>query len=129
MSIALEIVTPVKKILSVKADAVKIPGFKGELGVLNEHASLVSTIESGLVYFTTPEGQNTIAVRGGFAEIQATKVLLLVDEALTKAGFQRADLESKLKTIQDKLVASEVGFDDRAGLFKERDWLVACLAL
>ena len=127
--IQLDIVTPTKKLLSKACTAVNIPGYKGELGVMPEHTNLVTTIEVGLVRYENEAGRGKVAVRGGFAQIQNNKIMLLVDEGIEEAQINAEHLKNQSQELDRKLIAAEIGPDEREILFKERIWLNACLEL
>jgi F-type H+-transporting ATPase subunit epsilon len=42
----LEIVTPERKVVDLQADSVTVPTAKGEIGILPNHAPLISTLKS-----------------------------------------------------------------------------------
>jgi F-type H+-transporting ATPase subunit epsilon len=71
MALHFELVTPARLVRSEDVHMVVVPGTEGEFGVLEGHAPFMSTIRDGTVQvFRTPGGAaETIAVRGGFAEV------------------------------------------------------------
>ncbi|AGL03813.1 F0F1 ATP synthase subunit epsilon [Desulfoscipio gibsoniae] len=77
----LEIVTPQKKTYSQDIRFVVLPGTEGELGVLPEHAPLVSALKTGLARVHHEGKVLKIAVSGGFAEIRNNKVTVLANAA------------------------------------------------
>ena len=121
--ITLDIVTPAKKVLSSSCIDVYVPGAKGETGLLTDHSNLVSTLTTGLVKIHRSEGDITLAVRKGFLEVANDKVTLLADEALTKGELDAKAVETELAEVNEKLIAEEVGIDERELLFETRDWL------
>lgn len=58
-----------------------LPGTEGELGVLPEHAPLVSALKTGLARVHHEGKVLKIAVSGGFAEIRNNKVTVLANAA------------------------------------------------
>ncbi|GMM92809.1 ATP synthase F1 subunit epsilon [Qipengyuania sp. MTN3-11] len=71
MALHFELVTPAKLVRSEDVYMVVVPGTEGEFGVLEGHAPFMSTIRDGEVkiYATDGATPETIAVRGGFAEV------------------------------------------------------------
>jgi len=71
MALHFELVTPARLVRSEEVHMVVVPGTEGEFGVLEGHAPLMSTIRDGVVqiYRTPGAAAETIAVRGGFAEV------------------------------------------------------------
>ncbi len=75
-----EILTPEKKVFTGEAKAVRLPGVDGSLGVLNNHAPLITTLKKGDLVLTLPGGEKqTIAVKGGTVEVQNNKMIILAE--------------------------------------------------
>ncbi len=77
----LEIVTPERKVLSEAVDAVTIPTTSGELGILTNHAPLISSLKSGILSFSKSGSTEKMVVSGGFVEVSANNVSVLADIA------------------------------------------------
>lgn len=76
----IEIITPDKKIYEGDIKSVRVPGKKGSFQVLNDHAPIVSTLDSGPVIIADPEGKETrYEINGGVIEVKANKIILLAD--------------------------------------------------
>ena len=78
-----ELVTPERLIRSEDVYLVTVPGTEGDFGVLEGHAPLMSTIRDGdlLVQKTQGAAPETIAIRGGFAEVNANGLTVLAEHA------------------------------------------------
>lgn len=78
----LTIVTPEKTVLSEKpVDAVTIPAFGGEMGVLPGHASFAVQLKEGVMHYRDGHHREIFAVLSGFAEVHCDKVLVLAEAA------------------------------------------------
>lgn len=78
----LEIATPEKSLLKEQVSEAQIPGADGYLGILPEHAPLLSSLKPGLLTYRVASGkEQTLAVHGGFVEIKDNHVRCLVDQA------------------------------------------------
>lgn len=78
----LEIATPEKSLLKEQVSEAQIPGADGYLGILPEHAPLLSRLKPGLLTYRVASGkEQTLAVHGGFVEIKDNHVRCLVDQA------------------------------------------------
>ena len=77
----LEVVTPQAKVYSQDIRFVVLPGTEGELGILPEHAPLVSALKIGLVRVHHEGNILKIAVSNGFAEVRNSKVTILANSA------------------------------------------------
>ena len=78
-----ELVTPEKLLRSEEVYMVVVPGSEGDFGVLEGHAPVMSTIRDGaLSIYRTEKGEpETIAIRGGFAEVSTTGLTVLAEQA------------------------------------------------
>ena len=76
----LEIVTPDKKLFSGEAEIVSIPGNDGSLGILNNHAPLITTLRKGSIKITDKDKKVTeFPVNGGVVEVLKNQVIILAD--------------------------------------------------
>ena len=78
-----ELVTPEKLVRSEDVYMVTVPGSEGDFGVLEGHAPVMSTIRDGdlLVQRKPGDTPETIAIRGGFAEVNANGLTVLAEHA------------------------------------------------
>ncbi len=78
-----ELVTPERLVRSEDVYMVTVPGTEGDFGVLEGHAPLMSTIRDGdlLIQRTAGGAAETIAIRGGFAEVNARGLTVLAEHA------------------------------------------------
>ena len=79
----LEIVTPEKKVLSESVDSVTIPTASGEVGILQNHAPLISSLKAGVLSFTKSGTTERMVIAGGFVEVSQNNVSILADLAET----------------------------------------------
>lgn len=77
----LEIVTPEKKVFDEAVDVVTIPTASGEVGILPNHAPLISTLKPGILSYTTRGATEKMVIAGGFIEVNSNKVSILADVA------------------------------------------------
>ena len=81
-SFKLIIVTPEKKIYDGEVTSVIAPGDLGYLGVLADHAPLITSLKQGNLEITDPGGaKNTMVITGGFMEVVKNTVTILADSA------------------------------------------------
>ncbi|MCD9189594.1 MAG: F0F1 ATP synthase subunit epsilon [Pyrinomonadaceae bacterium] len=101
--IKLEIVTPEKRVLDESVDAVTIPTEKGEIGILPNHAPLISTLKSGILSYTIKGTTEKMVISGGFVEVGTGKISVLADIAETadevNVETARAEKEAAEKTL------------------------------
>jgi F-type H+-transporting ATPase subunit epsilon len=78
----LEIVTPDRALLSEEVISIIAPGVEGYLGVLANHAPLVTELNVGVLRIRYPDDtEENVAVSGGFMEVANNRVLVLADAA------------------------------------------------
>ncbi len=101
----LEIVTPEKKVLSEPVDSVTVPTASGEIGILTNHAPLISSLKSGILSYTKGNTTEKLVISGGFVEVSANNVSVLADiaeeseEIDTEAA--RSEREAAEKIVRD----------------------------
>lgn len=82
MSTRLEIVTVERLLYSDDVDMVVAPGSEGVLGILPNHAPLLTTLKYGeLVVRKQGEDDQSFAIGGGFMEVIPGKITVLADAA------------------------------------------------
>jgi len=75
-----EILTPEKVLFEGEATYVFLPGSDGSLGILNNHAPLISSLKKGSVRIKDKTGkEQKFEVKGGTVEVLNNKVTILAD--------------------------------------------------
>jgi len=112
MPMRLEIVTPEKRTFSDVVDLVVIPGIEGELGVLENHAALVTTLAPGELRYTKGGVEHEMAVGEGVVEVTGSTVSVLTDMAISESEIDEAAVTAALeraeKALQEKLGDEEI---------------------
>lgn len=109
-----ELVTPERMLLSEDASQVVIPGTEGEFTVLAGHAPVISSLRPGVIAASLGEGRTVrLFVKGGFAEVDQDRLIVLAQRALEIDAVDRAHLAAELKTAESELAAAT---DDAARL-------------
>lgn len=108
-----DLVSPEKLLYSAAADMVVVPGSEGDFGVLAGHAPLISIVRTGIIDVKGSEdGEDLkIFVRGGLAEVTPAGLTVLADEAMPLEDLSAADLDARLKNLEEDLADAT---DDRA---------------
>jgi F-type H+-transporting ATPase subunit epsilon len=101
--IKLEIVTPEKRVFDETVDAVTVPTMTGEIGILPNHAPLISTLKSGILAYSNKGVTERMVVSGGFVEVSSNKVSVMAEVAeraeeidVDKARLERESAEKVL---------------------------------
>ena len=113
-----DLVSPERRLASMEATSVLIPGAEGDMTVMADHAPVISTLRPGILKVEGAENADYV-VTGGFAEINAAGVTVLAEQAvpLAEAGSDMIDgildgtreaagkAEGSIKDMADKQVA------------------------
>ena len=73
-SLFVEVVTVEKTIFSGEVDYLGIPAEDGDIGILPDHASLMTLVRFGELVIRSNNKEEYFAVLGGFAEVNQNKV-------------------------------------------------------
>ena len=100
----LSIVTPERLVLNEEVDQVNAPGVEGDLGILYDHAPLLTTMRAGRFSYELlgEKGRETInmIVSGGYLEVTDNRVIILaetvefldeIDKERAKASLAKAE--------------------------------------
>jgi F-type H+-transporting ATPase subunit epsilon len=117
MPLHLEIVTPERGVFSDMVDSVQVPGAEGELGVLPNHAPLVSTLGVGELRFRKDGVEESFAIVGGFLQVRPDKVVVLAETADMASEI---DLEKAQQARREAERALETGYHEGADLAAAR---------
>jgi F-type H+-transporting ATPase subunit epsilon len=74
-----EIITPDENLFKGTADSIVVPGTSGLIGILNNHAPFITTLQKGSVVITTGNNKETYDVKGGVVEVLNNKVIVLAE--------------------------------------------------
>jgi F-type H+-transporting ATPase subunit epsilon len=89
-----DLVSPERLLLSEPVDQVIVPGAEGDFGALPEHSNLISLIRPGVLYvYKGGSAPERIFIGGGFAEVTATSLTVLAEQAIPVADIDRAAAE------------------------------------
>ncbi|MDC6470650.1 ATP synthase F1 subunit epsilon [Flavobacteriales bacterium] len=72
-----QIITPDKSLYDGKADLVTVPGTSGSIGILNNHAPLVSSLSKGEVKIVLDNKEEFFKIDGGVVEVLKNSVVVL----------------------------------------------------
>lgn len=80
-TIKLEIVSPEKSVYATEVNMLIVRSTDGELGILPNHAPLIAGLVPHAMRALTDDGEQLIAVSGGFIEVQPKKITVLASAA------------------------------------------------
>jgi len=105
--IAFDLVSPERLLLSQAVDMVTIPGSEGYMGVVAGHMPLVSTLRAGMINMLNDGTETRFFILGGFAEINASKVIVLAEDAAPMTEMDLAVLDQRIKDAQEDEIAAQ----------------------
>ncbi len=117
-SMKFEIVTPGGLIYEGDIKMVTLPGKEGEFGVIPEHASLVSLLDTGVITIENINNQELIvAIKTGYVKVSEDKVSCIVNGAVLisdeegKLSEKMEEAKKLLESAQnsDVAIATAVG--------------------
>lgn len=88
-----DLVSPERRLASLKASAVQIPGADGDMTAMPDHAPTITTLRPGILKVDAPDGGSEYVVTGGFAEIGAEGITVLAEKAIPVDEMTRAHLD------------------------------------
>jgi len=112
----LDIVTPERQLLSEDVTSVQLPGMEGDMGIMENHAPLVTTLRPGVLKVEGGSGGEYV-VFGGFAEINADGTSVLAEKALPRAEVTREHLDAALDEAK---AAAEIAEGNAAVIAAQR---------
>jgi F-type H+-transporting ATPase subunit epsilon len=130
MTIALEIISPEKLLLTRDVDMVVIPGTDGDIGVLPGHSKLITGLRGGLVdIYEKGAISGRYFVSGGFAEVTESRCAVLADAIIpqeeldagvaqaavaeAKAAYDAVDIQDQdaYRNASDRLISAQAMLD------------------
>jgi len=81
MSIRCEIVSQDRQVFAGEADMVIVPGVQGEMGILPNHAPLLSTLNFGILRVRYQGQEQVFTIAGGVIEVQPDIITVMADAA------------------------------------------------
>lgn len=106
-----EIVTAEGVLYSDEVDGIVAPGADGELGVLPNHASLLTVLKAGELRIMKGNEETDIAITGGFLEVLGNKVTILADAAERSEEIDIARAEEAVARAQERVANSASDID------------------
>jgi F-type H+-transporting ATPase subunit epsilon len=96
MSLNVRVITPDKVVWDADVDEVILPSSTGQIGILSDHAPLLTALDIGVMRLKSNTDWTSIVVMEGFAEVEDNKITILCNGAEEGSSID-------LKTAQEEL--------------------------
>ncbi len=101
-----DLVSPERRLASVAASEVQIPGADGDLTAMEGHAPTITTLRPGILKAISSDGAKSYVVTGGFADITASSVSVLAERAVPVEEANAALFDGLLAEARDAAATS-----------------------
>ena len=117
MILNVKLITPEKVVFNNTADEAIVPSITGQLGILANHAPMVTALDIGVLRIKYEQKWLVIILFGGFVEVKDNQVTIVSNdiEDTAKIKFETAKAElteafqtlDVAQTVKEKIRASE----------------------
>lgn len=107
MSLQISILTPERPFWNGQAEEIILPTETGEMGVLKNHAPIITGLDVGAMLIRTKEQWNSVAIMGGFAVVKRNQVTILANEAETSESIDAEEAKNAFETAKANLEKAE----------------------
>ena len=107
MTLTLRVLAPDQSVFDGSADEVILPSTTGQLGILTGHVSLLTALDTGVLRVREGNAWTAIAVLGGFAEVEADEVTVLVNGGELGNSIDASTAAAELDRAQQAAAAFE----------------------
>jgi F-type H+-transporting ATPase subunit epsilon len=102
-----DLVSPERKLASLEAEAVEIPGSEGDFTAMPDHAPFLTTLRPGLMKVKAGSEVSEYVVTGGFVEVSGTSTSVLAEHAVPKAEMTREIFDAMVAEAEEATVGAE----------------------
>ena len=99
MSLNVRVITPDKVVWDASADELILPSSTGQLGILTDHAPLLTALDIGVMRLKVDGNWTSIVIMEGFAEVEDNKITILSNGAEEGSTIDRTTAQSELEKV------------------------------
>ncbi len=103
MSLNVRVITPDRVVYDAKADELILPSSTGQLGILTNHAPLLTALDIGVMRLKTSGKWISIVLLEGFAEVEKNKVTILCNGAEEASSINATSAQTELEKATFKV--------------------------
>jgi F-type H+-transporting ATPase subunit epsilon len=124
-TVKFDLVSPERRLASVDATEVQIPGAEGQMTALPDHSPLITSLRPGIVKVTSADGTKEYVVTGGFAEIGGDSISLLAEKAIARDDITQEQFKALVDEANAKLSKAQEAYQNEPGIVDEAAKLLA----
>jgi F-type H+-transporting ATPase subunit epsilon len=109
MSLNVRVIAPDQTVWDAKAEEIILPSTTGQLGILTNHAPLLTALEIGVMRVKSGKEWVPIALFGGFAEVENNEVTILVNAAERGDQIDKEKAKESYNQANQRLASSKAG--------------------
>jgi len=114
-TVQFDLVSPERRLASVEATQVQIPGTEGDMTAMPDHSPLITTLRPGIVKVTGKDGETEYVVTGGFAEINPGSISVLAERAIARQDITQEMFKSLVDEANERLTKAKETFVNEPG--------------
>jgi len=107
MAMQVDLVSPEKKLASMEADVVGLPGSDGDFAAMPGHVPVATSLRPGVLTIESGNQTTEYLVAGGFAEITPDSVSILAEYAAIRSEATRDMFDTVREAAQAKVDSTE----------------------
>ena len=107
MSLQVCIMTPDQIFWNDQAEEIILPTNTGQMGVLSNHAPLITALDIGVMLIRTKKDWVSLALMGGFALVKQNQITVLVNEAESVESIETEQAENAFNEAKAQLDTAE----------------------
>ena len=107
MSLQITILTPQRPFWNGQAEEIILPTETGEMGVLKNHAPIITGLDVGAMLVRTNQEWSSYAIMGGFALVKQNQVTILANEAEASEKINAEEAQTAFEAAKQNLEKAE----------------------
>ncbi|MCP5072481.1 MAG: F0F1 ATP synthase subunit epsilon [Rhodobacteraceae bacterium] len=96
-----DLVSPERKLASLEASEVEIPGSEGDFTAMPDHAPVLTTLRPGVLKVKAGSDVTEYVVTGGFVEVSGAATSVLAEQAMPKGEVTREIVEGLVAEAEE----------------------------
>lgn len=109
MTLTVRVIAPDKTVWDSTAQEIILPSITGQVGILSNHAPLLTALDTGVMQVRPEKEWVQIALMGGFAEVDNNEVTILVNGAERGDSIDREKARTAYSEAEERLNKADAG--------------------